>query len=145
MSKIIDNTGIVKKLVDTACGIALNKIGKLVAEEANQRAPVGETGRLSSSYYYEVASDNKSVKIGSSLNYAPYVELGTGPNYQSPPAYITNNAKRGHHDVDPWWYIGEDGEWHLGWFVRARPHLQPAVNDNIGSISGIIKAELKGS
>ena len=122
---------------------ALDEIGGLVADAANSGAPVGETGALSHSYRHVVSSN--SVSIGSSESYAPYVELGTGPHYSPPPDWIKNTAPRGHHDVDPWWYIGNDGEWHQGWFVTARPHLKPAVTDNIDAFKQILRNRLENA
>lgn len=54
---------------------ALVEAGKRAAEGANRRAPVGETGRLSRSYRYRV--EGQTLRVGSDLEYAACVELGT--------------------------------------------------------------------
>ena len=113
--------------------------------EANRRAPVGKTGELSASYDHKEDLTKKSTTIGSPLNYAPYVELGTGPHYEKPPEWVKNYAQRGHHDTDPWWYMGDDGEWHLGWFIHAQPHLRPAVDENVDKIKKIVKDNLNNA
>lgn len=141
--RIKDNSNIVSRLFNIASSAALEEAGKYIANDANNRAPVGSTGELSKSYSSVVDSSGRSVKIGSPLNYAPYVELGTGPHYNKPPKWVENLAPRGHHDTDPWWYIGDDGEWHLGWFIPAQPHLRPAVTDNKDEIRDIFKKHLK--
>ena len=128
-----------KKVVENS----LDEIGELVAEDANALAPVGETGALSDSYEHIVM--DKSVAIGSDLEYAPYVELGTGPHYTTPPAWLKNAAPRGHHESDPWRYLGDDGEWHMGWFVTARPHLSRAVMMNISMFKAIIRNNMENA
>lgn len=120
----------------------LEEIGDSAARHASERAPV-DTGALRDSYMKDVNTGNNTVRVGSPLNYAPYVELGTGPNYTKPPGWITNNAQRGHHSVDPWWYLGDDGEWHLGWFIRSQPHLRPAFTENVSEYKEIFKNNLK--
>lgn len=141
--KYKDNSPTVLRLFRTACKAALEEAGEYVASEANKRAPVGDTGQLSRSYTYQVDASAQTVKIGSPLEYAPYVELGTGPHYVKPPKWVQNFAKRGHHDSDPWWYMGEDGDWHQGWFIHEQPHLRPAVNENKDEIRDIFKRHLK--
>lgn len=141
--KLKDNSDAVSRLFRIACKAALDDAGEFIARDANTRAPIGDTGRLSKSYEYQVDATAQSVKVGSALNYAPYVELGTGPHYEKPPKWVENLAPRGHHDTDPWWYIGEDGEWHQGWFIPAQPHLRPAVTENADEIKDIFKQHLK--
>ena len=138
-----DNSSAIKRLLRINVRSALEDVGQYIAREANNNAPVGETGQLSQSYTHTVDMTDQSVHVGSPLNYAPYVELGTGPHYNQPPQWLINRAQRGHHDIDPWWYIGDDGEWHQGWFIRAKPHLRPAVMDNLSHIRDIFKDHLK--
>lgn len=140
-----DNSSLVLRLLGTASTVAMDEVGETIAREANQRAPVGDTAQLSKSYTHRMSNDGaeRTVEIGSTLDYAPYVELGTGPHYTKPPGWVDNFAKRGHHTADPWWYIGKDGEWHMGWFVHPRPHLRPAVTENLSKIRDIIKKHLK--
>ena len=54
----------------------LTLAGELVTSAAKQNAPV-KTGHLRNSISYDVDKQNKSVTIGTNVNYAPYVELGT--------------------------------------------------------------------
>jgi len=138
-----DNSGEVSRLFRIACREALEEAGQFIADDANKRAPVGDTGQLSKSYDFNVDASAQTLKVGSPLEYAPYVELGTGPHYEKPPKWVENFAPRGHHDTDPWWYIGDDGEWHMGWFISAQPHLRPAVTENATAIRDIFKDHLK--
>lgn len=137
-----DNRGQVLAALVAAATKGLDAIGAAAAKHASANA-VRDTGALADSMMY--AGDYQSVSVGSPLEYAPYVELGTGPNYQAPPAWITNSAQRGHHDTDPWWYMDDDGEWKRGWFVTARPFLRPAIEDHADEYKGLFENALKNA
>ena len=136
-----DNRSKILSALTGACANGLEQIGAAAARYASANA-VRDTGALADSMMY--SGDDKSVSVGSPLEYAPYVELGTGPNYQKPPGWITNTAQHGHHAIDPWRYFDEDdGEWKWGWFVTARPFLQPAMTDHAGEYKDIFENALK--
>lgn len=137
-----DNRDKVLAALKTAALNGLNAIGAAVAKHASENA-VRDTGALADSMIYY--GDHESVSISSMVEYAPYVELGTGPNYQAPPAWITNSAQRGHHDTAPWWYMDDDGEWQRGWFVTARPFLRPAMEDHADEYKGLLENALKNA
>lgn len=122
----------------------LSEIGDAAVKHVRALAPV-DTGALRDSYMKEVIPGADMVRVGSPLDWAAYQELGTGPNYEQPPDWVTNNAERGHHAVDPWWYFGDDGEWHLGWFVRSQPHLRPAFLDFADEYKNIFKKNLQNA
>lgn len=138
-----DNREKVLKGVKKACEKTLNDIGDKVIEHIKERVPV-DTGALRDSYMKDVDAQFNMLRVGSPLAYAPFQELGTGPNYDSPPDWVTNNAQRGHHTTDPWWYFDEDtGEWKQGWFVRSQPHLRPAFLKHVNEYMRIFKKNLK--
>ena len=122
----------------------LEQIGEAAVGHVRDNVPV-DTGALRDSYMADVDAGNHRVRIGSPMEYAPFVELGTGPNYEQPPDWVTNNAQRGHHDTDPWWYLDDDGEWKLGWFVRAQPHLRPAMLNNVNEYIEIFRNNLRNA
>lgn len=64
-----------KKLGNTSTTDSLNKACLLVEDSAKAKAPVN-TGTLRNSITYEVSGDVGTV--GTNLEYAPYVEFGTG-------------------------------------------------------------------
>jgi len=64
----------VKKMLEDRKKAAHEAIGKYVVGEAQVRAPV-DTGRLKNSIDSE--AEVKQVTIGTNVEYAPYVELGT--------------------------------------------------------------------
>lgn len=139
-----DNRRIAKQKLQEAVSAALEGIGEQVEANLTQYVPI-DTGALMHSYMHVVHEQMGYVEIGSSLPYAPYVELGTGPNYEKPPKWLTNNAERGYHDFDPWWYVGDDGEWHLGWFIPAQPHLRPAIIGHAAEFKRIFKNNLENA
>jgi len=139
----VDNTAKVLSKLKGATRKTAEEIGDAAVKNVQKLAPV-DTGALRDSYMKEVIGDN-AVRVGSPLDWAAYMELGTGPNYEQPPDWVTNNVQRGHHLTDPWWYLGDDGEWHQGWFVRSQPHLRPAFLDNVDEYIKIFKDNLKNA
>ena len=129
--------------LDDACERTLDEIGDAIVEHVRDYVPV-DTGALRDSYMKDVL-DNRHVRVGSPLDWAAYQELGTGPNYEQPPDWVTNLVERGHHDVDPWWYLGDDGEWHQGWFVRSQPHLRPAFLNHVNEYIRIFRRNLQNA
>ena len=139
----VNNISRVLMHLDDACENTVNQIGDAIVGHVRDRVPV-DTGALRDSYMKDVV-DNRHVRVGSPLAYAPFMELGTGPNYEEPPDWVRNYAQRGHHAVDPWWYLGDDGEWHLGWFVRSQPHLRPAFTDHVNEYMRIFRRNLQNA
>lgn len=78
-----DNTGQVIDGIDSAIGVALEKIGLLAENYAAKKCPV-DTGNLRGSITYEVDTDGRAVYIGTNVEYAPYVELGTSRQKAQP-------------------------------------------------------------
>ncbi len=69
--------------------------GQFIQSEATMRAPV-QTGALRSSIAYRVLEKEGRVVVGSNMEYAPYVELGTSRNKSQPflePAIMENHQK----------------------------------------------------
>lgn len=58
------------------CSKALEKAALFIENEAKLRCPVGDTGLLRASITHDVEG-NEAV-IGTNMEYAPYVEYGTG-------------------------------------------------------------------
>ena len=104
----------IKPRMENACA--------LVKNDASQMAPV-DTGELSRSIDFEVAGDGTEGVIYSNLEYAVYVELGTG-------IY----ASRGGGRQTPWRYQDGEGEWHTTRGQRPQPYLEPALQQNTNQI-----------
>lgn len=78
------------------------------------------TGHLRNSITYKVRDEGSSVvvTVGSAMEYAPYVELGTGRNYE----------KSGGHGT----FEG----------MKPRPYLRPAIENHKEQYKAVLKAEM---
>lgn len=89
-----DNTDEILLGIDGALERALTRIGFQAEGYAKDLCPV-DTGRLRNSITNEVAKSEKAVYIGTNVEYAPFVELGTQRQRAQPylkPAAV-NHAK----------------------------------------------------
>lgn len=78
-----DNTGLAVDGIDSAIGVALEEIGLLAEGYAAGKCPV-DTGNLRGSITHEVDAGDSAVYIGTNVEYAPYVELGTSRQKAQP-------------------------------------------------------------
>ncbi len=130
--EIIDNSGLAREALEAACIRALEKCG-LTAEAYAKLLCEGfkhPTGNLRNSIAHQVQPAELAVYIGTNVEYAAYVELGTGKYY--PGGRPT-----------PWVYQDAQGNWHLTHGQRAQPYLKPAVADHAAQYREIIDQELK--
>lgn len=74
--KITDNSDEFLKALPEQIEQALTAIGLTAETYAKQECPV-DTGRLRNSITNAVRADEKAVYIGTNVEYAPYIELGT--------------------------------------------------------------------
>ena len=107
----------------------MGKACALVERSAKQNAPKG-TGELRRAITSKVEADADEVKgvVFSPLEYAPYIEYGTGLFAE----------EEGRADV-PWCYQDDEGNWHSTSGQPPRPYLRPALNDNRERIKEILK------
>jgi hypothetical protein len=66
------------------------------------------------------------------LEYAPYVEFGTGLFAE----------EGGRKDV-PWHYKDDEGNWHSTSGMKPQPYLRPALDENREAIMRILKEGIK--
>lgn len=78
-----DNTEQAIDGIDSAIGVALEEIGLLAEGYAARKCPV-DTGNLRGSITHEVDTADDAVYIGTNVEYAPYVELGTSRQKAQP-------------------------------------------------------------
>ena len=121
---------LIKKLLKKADQETINQtLGRacaLVERSAKQKAPKGD-GNLRRSISSKV--ENNQGIVFTPLEYAPYVEYGTG---------LFAEDGNGRKDV-PWHYQDEKGEWHTTSGMHPQPYMRPALNENREEILRIIK------
>ena len=125
----IDNSKLFQEAFEAACKRALERCGMQAEGYAKDLTPV-DTGNLRNRITHKVVGNE--VYIGTNVEYAAYVELGTGK-------YAEGGRK------DPWVYQDEEGRWHHTDGQRAQPYLKPAVADHKQTYRNIIKDELENA
>ena len=110
-------------------GQAVRKACALVERSAKKKAPK-DTGALRRSIESQVRVSGNSIDgiVFTNLEYAPYVEFGTG----------IESEKGGRDDV-PWRYQDEKGNWHTTSGQPPQPFMRPAIKENREKITGILK------
>lgn len=113
----------------TSLESAMGKACALVERTAKQTAPK-DTGALRNSIQSEVTKDGENVVgiVFTPLEYAPYVEFGTG-------LFAENGGRQ-----TPWIYEDEKtGETILTRGQKPQPFLRPSLNENRERITQILK------
>lgn len=111
---------------------ALGKACALVESEAKMKAPK-DTGALRRSITSRIEQEGSDMQgvVFTPLEYAPYVEYGTG--------LFAENG--GRSDV-PWSYQDDKGEWHTTSGQHPQPYMRPALDENREQIKDIMREEL---
>lgn len=104
---------------------ALGKACALVERSAKQKAPK-DSGELRRSITSSV--DDGVGMVYTPLEYAPYVEYGTG-------LFAENGGRQ---DV-PWNYKDDEGNWHSTSGMKPAPYMRPALNENRQEILKLLK------
>lgn len=107
---------------------ALGRACAVVERSAKQKAPK-DTGALRRSITSEI--DGTTGTVFTPLEYAPYVEYGTG-------LFAEEGGRR---DV-PWNYQDDRGEWHSTSGQRPQPFMRPALDENREEILRVLKEGL---
>jgi len=146
----VDNTEKVLKALSKASLRAVTIIGGMM--EANAKIEITKavydtpqgwykrTGALRNSITHQ--TDGQSVVVGTNMEYAPYVELGTGKEYSPPPDWIKSQAEKG-KGRDKWFYKDDEGNWRVGVPQKPRPFLRPAVENYLEQYKEAAENELK--
>lgn len=114
----------IKQAMGTCCA--------LVEGAAKRKAPK-DTGELRRSITSKVEDDGGNI-IGivyTPLEYAPYIEYGTGIFAE----------EGGRKDV-PWHYQDDEGKWHSTSGQKPQPYMRPALNESREQIKRILKGAL---
>lgn len=131
--KFTDNSDLVKEELRSAVARALERCGSAAESFAVELCPVGidQGGTLRQSITHKVDMEKKEAWVGTNVEYAPYVELGTG-------IYYPGGRKT------PWSYQGKDGNWYRTSGQKPNPFIKPAVADHAQTYRNIIKDEMSG-
>lgn len=122
-----DNTALeefIAKGLDEALKPQLEKACLMIEAEAKVNCPVDD-GQLRQSIESEIKETNNGLigYVGTNVEYAPYVEFGTG-------IY----AVKGDGRQTPWVYPTADGSFVYTQGNQPQPFLQPAVDSTQGDI-----------
>lgn len=160
-----DNSKEVKEAIDAAILRALERCGQEAEGYAKDLVPTnkrGYGGTLKNSISHKVDPAEQAVYIGTNLEYAPYVELGTG-------AFAKGGGGR-----KGWWVYVTDGDGsggkgatktytfeeakqvmailrskgldaHMTQGQEPQPYLVPAVKDHKQTYRNIVKDELENA
>lgn len=114
----------------------LEEIGQRAEDYAQRLTPVGTPestgiagyrgGTLRKSITHKVVDD--TVYVGSNVNYAPYVELGTG-------IYATDGNGR----KSPWVWVDKNGKAHYTRGMKPNHMLKKSIADHLDEYKKIIK------
>lgn len=105
----------------------MKKCCALVERSAKEKVPV-QTGELRRSITSKIENNGLEVigTICTPLEYAPYIEYGTGLF-----------AEKGGRPT-PWCYQDDKGEWHTTSGQPPQPYMRPALNENRTAILEIL-------
>lgn len=133
--KFEDYSDKVKKALMQVSDKALEEAALLVEGQAKALAPVG-TGELRDKIDHNIKEVNgmKVAQVGSPLQYAVYVEYGTG-----------EHSKNGAGRKGGWVYKAPDGKFYFTRGMKAQPFLTPAFRRNKKNIENIIGIKLSSS
>ena len=106
---------------------ALGMACALVERSAKMKAPKGKEGDGHLRRSIESRVEQLSGIVFTTLEYAPYVEYGTGIFAEV----------QGRQDV-PWIYRDEKGEFHKTSGIKPHPYMRPALNENREEIKRIL-------
>ena len=132
-----NNVNRVRTELEDKTELILKMLGTKIEKYAKALCPVGTPasthkkhyigGTLRNSITYEVNGDD--LTVGSNVVYAPYVELGTGQYFQTPPEWEQFTSQRG------------SGKGHG--YVKPRPYLRPAIEDHVEEYKKIIESKIR--
>lgn len=141
--KIEDNKQAILDAFNEQVNGWLQAIGEDAASTAANKAPV-DTGRLKNSINWAIKGDygssgdvplsnpeDKSVYIGTNVEYAMWHEFGTG-------IYAEEGGRK-----TPWMFKDEDGNWHWTHGVPARHYLQFGATAHQAEYKQMLEDKLK--
>lgn len=137
-----DNSQQVLDALENAANVALEEIGLRAEGYAALLTPVGtpestgvmgyQGGTLRKSITHKVVGDE--VYIGTNVDYAPYVEYGTG-------IYASDGTGR----KNPWVWIDKNGKGHYTRGMKPNHMLKKAASEHTEEYKKVIEKHLKNA
>lgn len=129
LDDIMRNLATYESNLNIKLGQAIEGASQIVENKAKQLCPVDD-GILRASITHEVVNRQGEVmgKVGTNVEYAPYVHQGTGIH-----------ATKGDGRKDPWSYQTPDGKWHTTVGQKPQPFLEDAAKKSKGEIRKKVK------
>ena len=114
---------------------AVGKACALIERSAKEKAPK-DTGALRRSITSKIEGSGPDIQgiVYTPLEYAPYIEYGTGLFAES----------GGRKDV-PWCYQDDKGEWHSTSGMKPQPFMRLAINENRVEVLRILQEAISGN
>lgn len=119
-----------------AAEAGLEALGTYISDQAVRnltRTKAVDTGQLRSSITHAVDMKDLSVSVGTNVEYAVYVELGTG-------IYADNGRGR----QTPWAFKDRKGDWHFTRGQKPRKYLTDAFLKNRATMKDVFEAAYGG-
>ena len=133
LSDVINNICKQASNFEFLANIAMERSLLIVENKAKQNCPVDDgILRASITHTIEIKEDALIGKVGSNLEYAPYVHQGTG-------VYAINGDGR----EDPWSYQDAQGNWHKTVGQKPPPFITDAIQEKKNDIFTTFKEVLK--
>lgn len=133
LSEVISNIRTVSTQVDIKLNSAMEHSLQTIENKAKQICPVDDgVLRASITHVIEGQGDEVVGKVGSNLEYAPYVHQGTGIH-----------AVNGDGREDAWSYQDAQGNWHKTVGQEPQPFLTDALEAKKAEVFKIFKEVLK--
>lgn len=133
LSDVINNICKQASNFEFLANIAMERSLLIVENKAKQNCPVDDgILRASITHTIEIKEDALIGKVGSNLEYAPYVHQGTG-------VYAINGDGR----EDPWSYQDAQGNWHKTVGQKPQPFITDAIQEKKNDIFTTFKEVLK--
>ena len=130
VSDVINKLGDVAENLSAGLYNALQESGEVVRKEAVLNCPV-QTGRLRGSITVNV--EGNTAEIGTNLEYAPFVEYGTGSKGDKSVAHTTREK----------WTYYSGGQFFTTSGQAPQPFLTPALKNNKDTIIKLIREAVK--
>ena len=156
--EFIDNSEAVLQILEKACDSAAEIIGGMW--ESNAKGLVAPRGPKGTPWPSDLATALRNsithaiekgvLMVGSNMEVAPYVELGTGKFYNPPPEWLQNHAKPKHGygqaGIDEWFFFDElEQTFKIGVPMDACPYLRPAMLDHVDDYRAVVVGEMENA